>query len=133
MGNMRKPTVFPPIVLALGTIIPAPAGVVRADEREEGPIEVEKYNTISRSGSYKLVGNVSFRSTTGVCLNITTNNVTIDLAGFTISGPDGFNTSTAVLNDTALGRGVTGIAVRNGSISGFLPGWFSSRSLTGKS
>ena len=130
---MKRPALCFAVALALGAITLTP-GLVRAqDGREEGPIKIEKCQTISQPGSYKLVGNVSFRSTTGVCLNITTNNVTIDLAGFTISGPDGFNTSTAVLNDTALGRGVTGIAVRNGSISGFLPGWFSSRSLTGKS
>jgi hypothetical protein len=120
---MRKPSVFLPIVLGLGIIILTPVTDVRADGSEEGPFEIEKCQTISQPGSYKLVGNVRFSGTTGACLNITSNNVTIDLAGFTISGPPGdSNSSTAILTTPPSGGMLQGIAVRNGSISGFSAG-----------
>jgi hypothetical protein len=86
-----------------------------------GPTEIEKCQTISQPGSYKLVNNLTFTGTTGTCLPITADFVTIDLAGFTISGPgnvDLAETATAV----AAGDNITGIAVRNGSISGFASG-----------
>jgi len=115
---MRKSAVFFKIVLALGIINLAPVAAVQADEQEEGPFKIEKCQTISQQGSYKLVNNLTFTSSSGTCLTITANFVTIDLAGFTISNP-GFplpgNSTLAIAaaNDT------TGVTVRNGSISGF--------------
>jgi hypothetical protein len=50
----------------------------------------------------------------GTCLPITANFVTIDLAGFTISGPGGQSALAITAGDNS-----TGIAVRNGSITGF--------------
>ena len=52
---MRKSAVFFLIVLALGIIILAPVAAVQADEQEEGPFKIEKCQTISQQGSYKLV------------------------------------------------------------------------------
>jgi hypothetical protein len=120
---MRKPAAVFPIVLALGTIALAPVADARADGREEGPFEIEKCQTISTPGSYKLVDNLTLTSTspTPVCLLITADFVTVDLAGFTISGVtivQGGHFTTAI----EAGAETTGIAVRNGSISNFFFG-----------
>jgi len=114
-----------PIVLALATIILAPQVAAQAqDGREEGPIEIEKCRTIDKPGSYKLVNNLTFTSTDGTCLLITADCVTIDLAGFTITGP-GTNlilgTTTAIATQSSSSN-LQGIAVRNGSISNFTDG-----------
>jgi hypothetical protein len=118
---MKTPASFFPIALALGTITLTP-GLVRAqDFREEGPTEIEKCQTIDKPGSYKLVRNLTFTGTSGACLEVTTaigttDFVTIDLAGFTISGPAvrGTEGIAGMGNRTPLG-----LAVRNGSIQGF--------------
>jgi hypothetical protein len=88
---MRKPAAVFTIALALGATILAPrAGAQAQDARgEEGPIDIEKCQTISQPGSYKLVKNLTFTSSSGTCLTITANFVTIDLAGFAISRPSG--------------------------------------------
>jgi hypothetical protein len=94
--------------------------------REEGPIEIEKCQTISQPGSYKLVNNLTFTITTGIgtCLLITADSVTIDLAGFTIGGPiiPSPEGTPAFATAIAAGDNSTGIAVRNGSISDFSVG-----------
>jgi hypothetical protein len=111
---MRRPAAFFAIALALWAISLAPwIGARAQDNPEEGPIQIEKCQTISKPGSYKLVRNLT---TTGDCLVITASFVTIDLAGFTISGPGGDNFARGILADTL---GITGTTVRNGSISGF--------------
>jgi hypothetical protein len=110
---MRKLAVFLPIVLALATIILAPSALA-----QDGPIEIEKCQTISQPGSYKLVQNLTFASSSGTCLTITANFVTIDLAGFTISKP-GFPPPGNPTAAIAAGNDTNGIAVRNGSIMGF--------------
>jgi hypothetical protein len=119
---MRRPAALFPIALALGAIILAPRGGAQAqDAREEGPREIEKCKTISKPGSYRLVNDLTFTGTTGTCLTIAASSVTIDLAGFTISGP---NQPFPPNLTTAIGAGndTTGIAVRNGSIAGFSVG-----------
>ena len=114
---MRRPAAFVPIVLALGAIILAPLAGARADGREEGLREIEKCQTIDQPGSYRLVNDLTFSGTTGTCLAITADSVTIDLAGFTITGPGpSLSNNTSAI---AAGNDRTGIAVRNGSISGF--------------
>jgi hypothetical protein len=115
---MRRPAAFFPIALALAAITLAPVAGARADGREEGPFEVEKCRTIDKPGSYKLVNDLTFTATTGTCLLITADFVTIDLAGFTISragGFPGFPGPTAIAARVQIG----GITVRNGSIAGF--------------
>jgi hypothetical protein len=125
---MGRPAAVLTIALALGAIILAPRGGARADGREEGPFEIEKCRTIDKPGSYKLVNDLTFSGTTsgtsqgiiGTCLTITASFVTIDFAGFTITGP-GFgkiNSSTAIAAQSSASN-LAGIAVRNGSISGF--------------
>jgi hypothetical protein len=93
----------------------------QAQDAREGPIEIDKCQTINQPGSYKLVKNLTFNGPSGgTCLSITASFVTIDLGGFTITG---------ILhdfppNDGAIvaGDNSTGITVRNGSISGFSDG-----------
>jgi len=80
---MRRLAALLPIVLALGAIILASVAGARADARAEGPTGIEKCQTISNPGSYKLVSNLT---ATGDCLLINADFVTVDLAGFTISG-----------------------------------------------
>jgi hypothetical protein len=111
---MRRPAALFPIVLALGAMILAPL----AGAREEGPREIEKCQTIDKPGSYKLVNNLTFKggSIESACLTITTSSVTIDLAGFTISGP------ARGIGIASNNQGLHGIAVRNGSISGITIG-----------
>ena len=123
---MKRSAAFFPLALALGAIMAAPWASAQAQgTREEGPIEIEKCQTISQPGSYKLVNNLTFKGTTGTCLQVTADFVTIDLAGFTISGllklPSSSMELAAQLALTAIAAGGdrTGIAVRNGSISGF--------------
>ncbi len=117
---MRRPAALYPIVLALGATILVPRAGAQAQDarREEGPIDIEKCQTISHPGSYKLVKNLTFAGPSGTCLTITANFVTIDLAGFAISRPSGQapgNPTTAI----AAGNDTDGITVRNGSITGF--------------
>jgi hypothetical protein len=116
---MKRPAAVSGIVLALGVIILAPrVGAQSQDSREEGPTEIEKCQTIDKPGSYKLVRNITLTADSATCLPITASDVTIDLAGFTISGPRGLATA-AIVATPPQGQVLQGIAVRNGSISGF--------------
>jgi parallel beta-helix repeat protein len=105
---MRKSAALFPIALA--AIILAPG----AGAREPTPLR--KCQTISQPGSYELADNLV---ATGDCLVITADFVTMDLAGFTITG--NFNNiapGTAILAAPSSGH-LQGIAARNGSISNF--------------
>jgi hypothetical protein len=98
-------------------------GAQAQDAREGGPTEIEKCQTIDKSGSYKLLKNLTFNGPAGsACLSITASFVTIDLAGFTITGisPSGGGPLPTTSFPTAIeaGGNTTGITVRNGSISG---------------
>jgi hypothetical protein len=70
--------------------------------------------TIAQSGSYVLDRNLE---ATGDCLVIATNNVTIDLAGYTISG-----TGTGFGIRTAGEESLDAITLRNGSVTNFREG-----------
>src|SRR5215472_3981181 len=110
-------------LLAFAAMILAPPGDAQAQgAREEGPIEIEKCQTISQPGSYKLVNNLTFKGPSGTaCLTITSSGVTLDLAGFTISGPT--NIPPSIEGTAILASGdLRGIAVQNGSVSGFQVG-----------
>jgi hypothetical protein len=109
------------IALALGAITLAPWPSVQAqDPRQEGPIEIEKCQTIEQPGSYKLVNNLTAPAG-GVCLVIAASFVTIDLAGFTISGSgtgsSTMGTGAGIRAEPNSNGSLFGIAVRNGSIS----------------
>ena len=121
--SMRKPAALFVIALALGAMILAPLAGARADGREEGPFEIEKCQTIDKPGSYKLVNNLTLSAIPGTCLLITADFVTIDLAGFTITGPGIASPfgpgSVAIMAPFSSSGSPAGIAVRNGSISNF--------------
>jgi len=80
---------------------------------------------ISQPGSYKLSGNlvVAAASTDGI--DILSSNVTIDLNGFTISGPVTCTGSGSFIScGASTGKGISGgaiqnITVRNGTVVGF--------------
>jgi hypothetical protein len=120
---MKQPTAVCTIALALGALILASRpGAHAQDWRQEGPIEIDKCQTISQPGSYKLVNNLTFNGPSGsACLLITASFVTIDLAGFTITGTSPVGPGPIpppfpiAIN---AGDNTTGITVRNGSISG---------------
>lgn len=112
---MRRPAAVFPIVLALGAISVASG----AGAREGGPIEIATCQTISKPGSYKLVDDLGPNPLLPprTCVVITANFVTIDLAGFSITGPD--SEMGILAAPSSSGLLLQGIAVRNGSISHF--------------
>ena len=116
--NSMRPLAFFPFVLALGALILASRPAAHAeDSRQEGPIDIDKCQTISQPGSYKLINNLTFKGpANSACLSITANFVTLDLAGFTITGisQNDQQPRAAIEAD----GNTTGITVRNGSISG---------------
>jgi hypothetical protein len=111
---MQRSAAFLPIALALGVLA---SGLARADARKEGPIEIEKCQTISQAGSYKLVTNLTVAEGANDCLLITANDVSIDLAGFLIRG--GGPSRVGVGGFPPEGPLPSGVTVRNGSIVGF--------------
>lgn len=113
---MTKPAAFAAIVLALAAILPAtPAGARERHGRGQGPSEIKRCQMINRSGSYRLVRNLK---AAGDCLVVTAQGVTIDLAGFAITG-DG--TGTAITAQPADARSIPQMrtVLRNGDISHF--------------
>jgi hypothetical protein len=110
---MRRPAALFPIVLALGALI----FVSRAGAQE--PTKITACQTISQPGSYRLANNLPPIPPGLSCLVITANFVTIDLGGFSMTGSSGSlgEAGTGVLTKGQL----QGIAVRNGSISGYTP------------
>ena len=115
----RSSALFPIALAVVGAVMPAPWASAQAqDFREEGSIEIEKCQTIDKPGSYKLVKNLTFTGSSGACLMITASGVTLDLAGFTISGRTNVPPTPEIT--AILGWGdLRGIAVQNGSVSGF--------------
>jgi hypothetical protein len=121
---MKSSATLFPIALALGAITLAPWASTQAQgpREEEGPIEIEKCQTISQPGAYKLVNNLTSTGQPGTCLNITASFVTIDLAGFTVTGPHIETVIPPGTTAISAGNDMTGITVRNGSISSFAVG-----------
>jgi hypothetical protein len=87
----------------------------------QGPIEIQSCQTIHNPGSYKLVRNLTAPANAD-CLVISANFVTIDLAGFTITGRGNAPGYGIKSTPQSAGQGPQGIAVRSGSISNFSGG-----------
>ena len=103
-------------MVVLGALIFAPAAGARdQDQQEQAPTKIRRCQRIDQPGSYKLVDNLH---ATGDCLVITTEGVTIDLAGFAMTG-DG--TGTAIKGVQARAGTIPQLrtVVRNGDISNF--------------
>jgi hypothetical protein len=112
---MKRVAVLLPIVLALGAVTAASPTGAQEQHASIGMVKIKKCQTISNPGSYELANNIG--GVPGDCLVITADFVSIDLAGFSISGGGG----TAIITSPPSAQ-LLGIAVRNGVISGFPDG-----------
>lgn len=78
---------------------------------------------ICRSGSYRLAGNLNVAAVNTDAIDITADNVTLDLNGFTISGPSVCNGPPVQCTNVGTGKGILsqfrGTTVRNGTARGF--------------
>jgi hypothetical protein len=107
---MRRPGVLFPIALALGATILVPGAVANV------PTRITVCQTIDQPGSYVLANNLTAN---GDCLVIASPQVTIDLAGFSISG-NGQGTGIKLVDNAPIGLFESlAFAVRNGTITGF--------------
>jgi hypothetical protein len=83
-----------------------------------GPKPIKQPSTfpikINQSGSYIVTSNLVVTSKNQTVLKVTASYVTIDLGGFTISGPDNGGTGIGVAASS-----VANVLVQNGSVSGF--------------
>ena len=79
--------------------------------------------TIANPGSYRLTGNLTTNSVNQTLIEVTTDDVNIDLNGFSLLGPVSCSGGTLVCSSSGSGIGIdadtrTNIRVRNGTISG---------------
>jgi hypothetical protein len=72
--------------------------------------------TINNPGLYFLTGNLTYNSTTGNAITVNSNNVTLDLMGFKLTG---LPTSIGVSAYGIYMSGRTNVEVRNGTVWGF--------------
>jgi hypothetical protein len=103
---MRRPSSLFPIAAALGAIILVPGRGVLAQ-----PTPITACQLITASGSYVLTKDLT---TAGDCLVLAHDFITIDLAGFSITGN---GTGGGIV--AAHGLNEIGLAVRNGSVFRF--------------
>jgi parallel beta-helix repeat protein len=87
------------------------SGLSGVDKREA----ISTCGTISQSGSYYVTHNLS---TTGTCITVTANDVTIDLNGFTLTGDGSIDHYGVHINN------VSNVEVRNGTVRSFYNGIF---------
>ena len=120
-GKIMKRKLLPVIVLGL-VLLSAAAALADGDIYVGGPwgtrITSLPY-TISAPGSYYLGRNLSSTST-GITITAGVNNVTLDLMGFSITGPGS--------NSGILMSGSKNVEVRNGTVTGWNNGIFESGS-----
>jgi hypothetical protein len=84
------------------------------------PFDIVQCMTISQAGSYRLAGNL--QSGLGDCLVVLTDNVSIDLAGFTIRGRSrgaGIRAKMASGAAPNAGETIGAITIRGGTVTGF--------------
>ncbi len=78
---------------------------------------------ITKPGSYILTSNLNVTSTTSNAINIQASNVTLNLNGFSITGPNSCNATSCSGNVSGYGiyasSAYTGTTVENGAVSGF--------------
>ena len=95
---------FLTVTLALGV------GLIAVDASAFGTRTIKKCQTISKSGSYIVVRNLT---ASGDCLVVAADFVTIDLRGYTLTGDE---TGNGITDDDTPREG---IALRNGVVTGF--------------
>jgi hypothetical protein len=78
--------------------------------------------SITQPGSYRLTGNLTVTAANSTAIDIPSKDVTLDLGGFTIQGPNQLVQTFPGCSVIGLGRGIhghdAGIAVRNGRVRG---------------
>jgi len=79
--------------------------------------------TITESGSYRLTSNLSTTSANTTLIQVNADNVSIDLNGFSLTGPAVCSGSTVTCTNTGTGDGIdagndVNIIIRNGTIRG---------------
>lgn len=87
--------------------------LIQLDEAAAAPRSITKCQTIKQSGSYMLVDNLT---ADGDCLVVSADFVTIDLAGFAITGK---GTGEGIKGDGTFRRVIT---IKNGAINNFADG-----------
>lgn len=137
---MRRVTIWTCVVLSCAALLSLPspvrAGVVLIDQNTSvnglpGCPHSGFPIIICQSGSYRLTANLTISSVNTDGIDITADNVTLDLGGFTISGPVTCTPNTYPLQCTAAGSGIgisgggpvggsgsNNITVRNGTVQG---------------
>ncbi len=86
----------------------------------KGPIAIKNLPyTISVPGNYTLAGNLTYTANLAHAITISANNVTLDMGGYSITGP---GAATASFNGVTING--DGVEVRNGYISGFSSGLY---------
>lgn len=107
-----------PVMAALMLATPARAAVVAIDQRAALAGRVTAQDTpgfpvtISEPGSYRLTSNLTVPSVATTVIQITADNVTLDLNGFSIIGPNVCTSNP--ITCTALGGGIGIMAVSEG-------------------
>jgi hypothetical protein len=110
--------VLPALAFAQGALTPSgtPAPTMKSLDQLEPRIPIGQVGgsisnlTISQPGSYVLLGNLTVAS--GAAIAITTDNVTLDLGGFTLASTDSAAASDAI----NLADNLQSVAIRNGHI-----------------
>ncbi|MFZ0677272.1 hypothetical protein [Candidatus Binatus sp.] len=69
---------------------------------------------VSTSGSYRLTGNLTVSSTSADAIDVNASDVTVDLNGFSITGPGGSTSGSGIS-----AAGVVDVTVENGTITEF--------------
>jgi hypothetical protein len=106
------------LIILLGLVLCGPAALADGDSYPGGPLGTRITRlpyTISAPGAYYLGGNLSYAGGDGI--TITSDHVTLDLMGYTMTGSGGSNTG-------ILMEGRKNVEIRNGTLSGWGHGIF---------
>lgn len=94
LTNIWRSLLWASALFAIAQGLMAAEGVILIDQKSASAGKVTPQDTpgfpvtISQPGSYRLTGNLEVSDTATTAIEITADNVTLDLNGFTISGPN---------------------------------------------